>query len=787
MKIKLIAFGFLFVIATAFMRSNADFIKTLTKKLQEYKSQKPHVNVFLFFNQNIYTPGDTAYFSAHFLTEDLAPIGGRQVIRVELIDQSGSLVFFENIAVKEGKGSNQVAIPADLKAGVYQWVAYSDWMKNFGSEFYFRQDFLLVSKNNLVSGLKNVEATLNFFPEGGSLVSSVPNSMVVTSNVKITTPVTISDQDGNQVTQIEFSEGKRSHFVFTPKTNTSYYAEVEYQDKPLRINLPTASKEGFVMRLSALQDLIKLDIRTPRESKSRGENLWLVVSARSEVYFSAAVRFDDRELITVQFPSAELPAGICYATLFTEQGEVLSERMFAVKSSSEVKAGVEKNQLTYTPRSPVELKVSLKDQLGNPIQGEFAVSVYNQKLFNTQLAAPQIDQYLYVKSDLPDFNGMDSYSEKDLDLLLITQRNKRLDWKEIYEGNLKAVHSFKSLIQYSGRVINKENGQPVTDSARVVVYLQKNMMGYEATTHKDGSFDLAFLFDFWNDDEIFYTVEGRKGKELNAKVEWGIDSSSHLPLKPMIEGETSSSYAVFANRKRLMDRSYNFYNNADAGKKISLSEDPNHDFEDELTGVDYSVKVDEYVLFPTMEELIREVVPSLLHRKVRGNSIVRVVLPDGAIPREDPLFIIDGIMTKKTNYFLQLKPSDIISIKVVRTASKLNRFGTMGLNGIVLVYTKGIDHKKLKSENTLISVKGLNKATPFRVPVHAASSDQRVPDFRSTLYWNPAVNINARGEGTIKFSASDDVGNFMIQIQGITSDGQPFSHLDSIRVVFDKN
>jgi hypothetical protein len=255
----------------------------------------------------------------------------------------------------------------------------------------------------------------------------------------------------------------------------------------------------------------------------------------------------------------------------------------------------------------------------------------------------------------------------------------------------------------------------------------------------------------------------------------------------MLENEKANSYADFVNRKKLVDRSYNFYGNAEALAKSSSSENLNKDFEDELTGVDYSVKVDEYVVFPTMEELIREVVPSLLHRKVRGNSIVRVVLPDGAIPNENPLIIIDGIMTKNINYFLQLKPADLISIKVVRTINKLNRFGTLGRNGIVLVQTKGIDHTKLKNENTLISVKGLNKPIPFRVTSHTILSDQRIPDFRSTLYWNPAVISNPRGESVINFSASDDVGNFLISVQGITSDGKPFAQLDSIKIIFNKN
>ncbi|MEY4930199.1 MAG: hypothetical protein RI909_923, partial [Bacteroidota bacterium] len=633
MKIKWAAFFFLFVITTAFVQIDADFIQALTKKLQQYKTQSPQVKVFLFFNQNVYAPGDTAYFSAHFLSEDMERIAGRQIVRVDLIDQNGALVFFENVALKDGKGANQVAIPTDLKAGVYQWVAYSDWMKNFNPGFYFRQDFLLVEKNNLVSDKKIEQVDFKFYPEGGSLVSSVSNKVVIVSNSKVTSPVKIIDQAGNEAAQIQLNESGRGHFNITPVANNSYYATAQHLGKEVRVSLPPAASQGFSMMMSTSQDPFKVDIRTPRESPSRKDNLWLVITSRSEVYFSAPVRFDDRDLIAVQFPSKELPDGICYATLFNEQGSALAERLFVGNPSRKVKTAISKNQKIYNTRSGVDLQVSLKDELGNPIQGEFAVSVFNQRLFTNQIPPATIDQYLNVRAD-----GIDhGYSSaEDLDLLLITQKNKRLDWKAIMSGKMEGDHSFKRLIQYSGRVLNKENGQPVPDSSRVVAYLQKSMMGYEATTRKDGSFDLAFLFDFWNDDEIFYTVETKKGKELNARVIWELDSSSYASFTPRVESETASSYADFINRKKLVDRSYNFYNKSETAVKTSVAEDPNRDFEDELTGVDYSVKVDEYVVFPTMEELIREVVPSLQHRKLRGSAMVRVILPDGAIPSDNP-------------------------------------------------------------------------------------------------------------------------------------------------------
>jgi hypothetical protein len=259
------------------------------------------------------------------------------------------------------------------------------------------------------------------------------------------------------------------------------------------------------------------------------------------------------------------------------------------------------------------------------------------------------------------------------------------------------------------------------------------------------------------------------------------------PTSYLIEGEKPNSYSTFQLHNRLINRSFGFFQTASKAANANSLDDPNFSFEDEVSGADFTVKVDEYVVFPSMEELIREVIPNLQHRKVKGKSVVKVVLPDVGAAPDGPLYIIDGIMTRDTDYFLQLKTTDIISIKVVKTDSKLRQMGPLARNGIVMVHTKGLGHDALKKVNTILPVKGMNRSTPFRKIEHAATVADRVPDFRSTLYWNPSVKVNADGMAQLDFYASDDVGHFLILINGITTDGRPFTKRDSIEVVFNKN
>lgn len=785
MKKKLLLAVAGIIILMSFRLPADDVIQILTKGLEQFKRETPQVKLFLFFNQPIYMPGDTAYFSARFLTEDMIPVSGRQIIRVELVDNEGRIVFFENVSVKDGTGANQVAIPARLKAGIYSWVAYSDWMKNFDSSLYYKRDFLIVEENDLIPREKDNDHLISFFPEGGKLVADVSNRIVISGLYGLKSQ-RIVDEEGVQVADCIINNAGYGYSIIKPASMRRYYLLGSYKDRELRIQLPSADYEGISMQLFLQQSPARIELRRPNNSKLQSDNLWMVISARSAIYFKVPVKFDNKELLSVQFDQNELPSGICYATIFNDRGEVVAERMFSANKRNELIVELNKDKSVYNSREQVNLKLNLKNKLGNPVSGEFSVSVLNKKFSNDFAGPVSISNYLLSDTDIG--TAVNDLSTEELDLFLITRKNIRMHWDKIIKGNFPSRHSFKRLIQYSGHAYNKDSGQPVPDSSRIVAYLQKNMMGYEAITRKDGSFDLAFLFDFPNEDEIFYTVENKRGKEINAQIKWEIDSVS--PIKPELEMKNTglpNAYAGYQSRNQFINRSYSFYKSSDELDKLSDVLDPNLDFEDELSGADFTVKVDDYVVFPTMEELIREVIPSLQHRKVKGKSQVKVVLPDGALPPDGPLYMIDGVMTRDTDYFLQLKPNDVITVKVVRAYNKLTRMGTLARNGIVLVHTKGMDHKSLLLENTILPVKGVNKTLTFKLRSHTDSNLTRIPDFRATLYWNPAIKIDASGYAQINFPTSDDIGNYLIRIQGITTDGKPFEKLDSLRVQFNRN
>ena len=50
--------------------------------------------------------------------------------------------------------------------------------------------------------------------------------------------------------------------------------------------------------------------------------------------------------------------------------------------------------------------------------------------------------------------------------------------------------------------------------------------------------------------------------------------------------------------------------------------------------------------------------------------------------------------------------------------------------------------------------------------------NDRIPDFRNTLYWNPDMHTDKTGKSAVEFYSSDESGEYIITVEGMTGDGR---------------
>ncbi len=119
--------------------------------------------IYLQEDNKVYTTGQTIWFKSivttaaeHFLTT----LSG--VLYVELIDPYENIVDKKLIKLEQGIGEGFFELRPGYADGYYQLRAYTEWNKNFGQDFFFKE-YILVSKGegkfetNVITNLTVVE------------------------------------------------------------------------------------------------------------------------------------------------------------------------------------------------------------------------------------------------------------------------------------------------------------------------------------------------------------------------------------------------------------------------------------------------------------------------------------------------------------------------------------------------------------------------------------------------------------------------------------------------------
>ena len=101
----------------------------------------------------------------------------------------------------------------------------------------------------------------------------------------------------------------------------------------------------------------------------------------------------------------------------------------------------------------------------------------------------------------------------------------------------------------------------------------------------------------------------------------------------------------------------------------------------------------------------------------------------------DPLYIIDGVPTKRQEVFASLNPATIESIQVLKDASASSIYGSRAANGVIVVSTKG----GLKGERLTVSINSNLSTQSERNQRYDMLSSQQ----RGEALWRASVNDGA--------------------------------------------
>ncbi|MBS2101359.1 MG2 domain-containing protein, partial [Carboxylicivirga linearis] len=171
----------------------------IIKKLQLHQTIHHNEKVFVQTDRPIYVPGETIWLNAFIINAASQELNQTEVVlHVELLKPDKSIFIKEMFKIEKGLAAGQLELKENTKPGKYYLVAFTNWMRNAGSEYYFSKEIIVSGKgdssrltgirtpseqnNKLANDIGEVselkqQLQVSFYPEGGDLVTGISSKV----------------------------------------------------------------------------------------------------------------------------------------------------------------------------------------------------------------------------------------------------------------------------------------------------------------------------------------------------------------------------------------------------------------------------------------------------------------------------------------------------------------------------------------------------------------------------------------------------------------------------------
>ncbi|MFK8105415.1 MAG: carboxypeptidase regulatory-like domain-containing protein [Saprospiraceae bacterium] len=398
------------------------------KDILVQKAVLPNLNRKLEFERKAYGPGAEVVANLNLTSLANAPV---RYLPLDLtISLAGKVLATQTDTTDfSGEAALQFRLPEELEI--------SDGLLTVSFDYQGQRESI---SRSIPIVLQNIE--LKFFAEGGDLIMGQQNRIAFKAWNEFGKPSdvegSIFDEKDQLITNFSSYHQGMGSFDFLPKTSNHYYAKIT---KPKgikeRYSLPKILPAGLTLQVADTNSE-GLVFKVQSSEKS---TVHLVAQAGDRILFSKSLTVNARTEIEV--PIADFPMGITRFTLFDAAQQARCERLVFLHPQRKLQVDLALDKKQYLPREKLSLEISVKDEAGLPVQGNFSVSVADDKLLDfvddkqaNILASLLLESELKGVIEEPNFyfDATETKAVLALDFLMMTHGWRRFSWEKVQAG-----------------------------------------------------------------------------------------------------------------------------------------------------------------------------------------------------------------------------------------------------------------------------------------------------------------------------------------------------------------
>ncbi|QEG40588.1 MG2 domain-containing protein [Roseimaritima ulvae] len=664
-------------------------------------------------DQRSYGSGDQVMADAVIRRAEGEPLAGAQVTATAVVDQQ-TIVSERLTTDEQGRCSVSFSLPTHIRVG----VGYLSFVVDDGGTQETFTETIPIQTDRV---------QLEFYPEGGYLVEGVRNRVYFSARNTLGQPVHVEGEimtrGGRQVTRLATTRDGMGRFEFVPEPGQRYVAKLS---KPLDVsadarfpavvaNRPVLDTGSGVFAAGAPLDLV---LRTTQAMKVRVQ-----AACRGALVGESEAAIEPGSQ-TLRVPVSDATQGVVRVTLFdADTKQPLAERLVYRRSDRDLKVQVlpADAKRSHVPGQPLRLTLQVTDEADQPVAAVLGVSVVDQAALSLQTTeTPTLKTHFLLTSEVEkpeDLEHANFYLEdsleaaESLDLLLGTQGWRRF----VYNDAVPDTETLEATLQ---RLLALDGSEPAITQRR--------------SNH-------TVIQEQW---DVYRTSLDRAWTELLTELRWLL-----LPLFliwTLLAWVRSRSRSVGASAACLL---------------LALSTSA------WLVGCG--------VQQPATDAVMQDVAEAPTAGRAESSTEATPPLemePSAAM--ESPVAADEGAAAGELDPMAA--PSDTLSPAPAEapretTPTTSQPFST-GLS------IDPADQPALTEQDLqrLLEARGINSQDlaqrlfeELRFPVreyahrHSTTASQR-QDFAETLYWQPLLVTDSKGQATIRFDLSDSITSFRV-------------------------
>ena len=624
---------------------------------------------------------------------------------------------------------------------------------------------------------------VKFFPEGGALIN-IPHQNVAfkaqgADGFSKEIEGFLFNSKGDTLTNFRSEHNGMGIFTMNPVNNETYYVTVRTNDSiTKRFDLPAIEPKGISIAMSHYKQEIRYEIQKT-EATEWPQKLFLLAHTRGKL---AILQPINPKRTFGKMNDSLFTEGITHFMLIDEQGNALSERLIFVPDHKPNQWQITTDQPTYGKREKVSLQIAAKDSEGNPVEGTFSVSITDRKSIQPDSLADNILSNLLLTSDLKGyvedpafyFLNQDARTLRSIDYLMMTHGWRRHKMENVLRTpSLNFTNYIEKGQTISGRIMGFF-GANVKKGPICVLAPKYNIIATTETDEK-GQFIVNTSFR----DSTTFLVQARTKKGF-AGVDILMDPPQYpvaTHKAPYLNGAATfmEDYLMNTRDQYYMEGGMRVYNL----KEVTVTAKRERPSSKSIYtgGINtYTVEEDRLqgygqTAFDAASRLPSVTITNGSEIHIRNNS-------------EPAIIVIDDIVYEDASDILKdIQVSDMSSISLLRGADAVI-LGPRASGGAVVITLKDPRNLPARPAQGIITYTplGYSESVEFYHPTYDTPEKKNAQrsDFRSTVYWNPELRLDAEGKATIEYYTPDSTAPEDIIIEGVNKNGKVCRILQTI-------